>query len=1744
MFLKQAIISLSLTFFVWANSFSQVNLTQGLVAYYPFSGNANDASGNGINGFVSGVVLTTDAAGNANSAYLFDGTASYITLPFNSLYDFAPTDSFSIATWVQPDQNPVYAIAEALVVKSPYHLDYFQSMWNYGLYLVYNKVMSGWAANNIINGTTTLNNSQCWYHLAVTYKNGMWRLYVNGQLEAQDLTQTHFIIQDGANSTIAIGRKGRASGDYYKGKMDEVRIYNRNLNPQEVKALYDMYDAKPDFSFIQSICDPKRIIFQNETKNATFYNWDFGNNTVNNGTVVNVLAIYSSFNNYNVKLTVTNLSGCKDSITKNIPVTTQFTNGLIKQIDTTICKDSSLKLNVQDSGLAYCWSASNGTVNSGSANITVAPAVNTTYYYNTQVLGANLIVNGDFESGNTGFQTDYTYHPATAGGVQGIYHIANNPNVWLSAFSACSDHTPGAGNDKMMMIDGSIVVNAALWKQTINVQPNTNYIFSGWVQSIVAQNPAQLVFRINGNSVGSTLIANLASCAWKQFSIQWNSGNTSTASLSIVDNNLLAQGNDFAIDDISFSSVTIKTDSVNVDVTNCNASSVCKGVIELHGHDKVTPPTPIKKYFASTGFTWETWFNGSYYVNENTTIDTRSKLISALDLPQCQDIVLGFGWPQVAQKNTLCFVADGPNGCTDRDNTPCTYFPAGGFQPNTWYHVAAVRDYANNTSKLYVNGALVDSKINTHGPINPTLLPGFIFGSWLGVGSTDSGFAGKMDEIRIWDKPRTTAEIQTNYDKCLTGNETGLVAYYHSNEKTGSVLHDVSPNSNNAALSSTITLNKTLNAPITNPCILATTSSVSTTVCQGQSYWGHNTTGTFIDTFVNSLGCDSLRTLNLVVSPIKKDSINYTICQGQTYLGYSVAGIYRDTFHFTNSCDSIRTLNLSLTICTSPIASFTALDTVCVNSSVNIVNTSTGATTYNWNYCSPSLNTSVTGTNLGSLGGNFNSPVFMDYILEAGNYYGFVVSYYGSTITRLDFGNSLLNTPTSTFIGNPNGLLPTPNGAEDIKFIKQNGKWIAFIVGGSPTLSGSLPKLVKLDFGATITNTNPVVTDWGNIGNMEQPHQLHMWQESNIWYGLLFNAGTNTITRINFSNDFNNAPTAVNLGNIGNLNFPSNFIVINDNGVYRVFVTNTKGNSVSRLDFGNSLLNTPTGVNLGNISNILSFPRGIILKSDCDGIYGYLCNQTSNDIIKISMSSYTSSPTGVSLGNIGSLSNPVSFSKEFNIGNDIYCFIPNAESSNTITRIKFQGCTNSSIPNASSQIPPQISYNASGTYNINLTIDDGLATQSVFCKKIVVINSKRDSITHSICQGQTYVGHSVAGIYRDTFHTSNCDSIRTLNLTVLPAVVTTSDTIPASCGSVLYNGNVYSTNTLLTNTIKNYLGCDSVIQNHQIIVKQNIRDTIKVSICNGQSYLGIAVSGIYKIDSVRLSSGCDSITLLKLSVDKYIKDSVNVLVCYGDKYGSHQFTGIYYDTLKSLVSCDTIRAINLSVKPKLNPRLMDDVSICEKDSIVLNPGNFYSYLWNTNATSKTLTAKSVGTYWVQVADSFGCKARDTFNLISINPLPKDFLPNSLSVCDGEQYTLTGYNSYQWMTGETTPTISLTTLPIYSVKVTDINGCSGADSMKVNYVGNLNIQQINAFSPNGDGVNETFKPFSGSCITGYSMKIFDRWGQLLFETTNPNTGWNGKYKGSLLPTAVYYYIINYKNLIGVDNRKAGSITLLR
>lgn len=216
--------------------FSQVNLTTGLVAHYPLNGNANDISGNAINGTINNVSLTSDRTGAPNNAYYFSSINSFIELPYSNLYNFAPSGTFTISVWVLPDQGYSWP-AQAVVVKSPPNPNYLASQWNYGTYILNYKAMGGFGGNHVLNGTTTLTSTTCWYNIVQTYDNGKWNMYVNGVLESSDITQTRFILQDGF-SKIVFGKKGESDGDYYKGKMDDIRIYNRVVTSDEIAALF------------------------------------------------------------------------------------------------------------------------------------------------------------------------------------------------------------------------------------------------------------------------------------------------------------------------------------------------------------------------------------------------------------------------------------------------------------------------------------------------------------------------------------------------------------------------------------------------------------------------------------------------------------------------------------------------------------------------------------------------------------------------------------------------------------------------------------------------------------------------------------------------------------------------------------------------------------------------------------------------------------------------------------------------------------------------------------------------------------------------------------------------------------------------------------------------------------------------------------------------------------------------------------------------------------------------------------------------------------------------------------------------------------------------------------------------------------------------------------------------------------------------------------------------------------------
>ena len=164
--------------------------------------------------------------------------------------------------------------------------------------------------------------------------------------------------------------------------------------------------SKADFSYEQNPCDPLNITFKNETPGSTVIDWDFGNGANAPGND-NPTTQYPSFGSYDVTLTVINSNGINESITKSIVVDVQY-DSLIVTNNTTICVGSSIQLKAVNA-LNYCWTPSSTLSTTNIANPIATPVTTTTYYLNSSVTGNNLIVNGNFSSGNTGFTTGYSY---------------------------------------------------------------------------------------------------------------------------------------------------------------------------------------------------------------------------------------------------------------------------------------------------------------------------------------------------------------------------------------------------------------------------------------------------------------------------------------------------------------------------------------------------------------------------------------------------------------------------------------------------------------------------------------------------------------------------------------------------------------------------------------------------------------------------------------------------------------------------------------------------------------------------------------------------------------------------------------------------------------------------------------------------------------------------------------------------------------------------------------------------------------------------------------------------------------------------------------------------------------------------------------------------------------------------------------------------------------------------------------
>lgn len=428
-----------------------VNLQSGLVAWYPFCGNANDMSGNGNHGTVIGATLAPDRFGNANMAYYFDGMSNSIVIQNSPTLN---VDSITIVSFVRPDPG----LGEAIILAKSdstdatdysYHLNY-EANWagNQGF-------CGAWGDGNcsppssinasVVFAPSGLFSSNNWSMASMTVDNsGYSELYKDTTVVGSGSTFIPLVSCNSSQSTVRIGGVWwPGHPQRFKGHIDDVFIFNRPLSSAEIKQLYYLY-------------------YPGLTVNLN-YSWS-------NGSTTPSISVSPSTNTtYQLTVTTPNSSCTASAVVNIVPTPVSLSGPIIVNGNQTALYQAS----VNYPGVNYQWSVQGGTVASGQGTHLIQ--VN---WLNKSGTGkVKLIVCQDsFELIVRVDSTQYGNHCLKR-------YLPSNLQNGLNAFYPfCGDASDQSGNNNHGTPYGLTLVPDRFGNNA------SAYMFSGFLEHIVAHN--------------------------------------------------------------------------------------------------------------------------------------------------------------------------------------------------------------------------------------------------------------------------------------------------------------------------------------------------------------------------------------------------------------------------------------------------------------------------------------------------------------------------------------------------------------------------------------------------------------------------------------------------------------------------------------------------------------------------------------------------------------------------------------------------------------------------------------------------------------------------------------------------------------------------------------------------------------------------------------------------------------------------------------------------------------------------------------------------------------------------------------------------------------------------------------------------------------------------------------------------------------------------------------------------------
>ncbi|MBK8503060.1 MAG: gliding motility-associated C-terminal domain-containing protein [Saprospiraceae bacterium] len=980
---------------------------------------------------------------------------------------------------------------------------------------------------------------------------------------------------------------------------------------------------------------------------------------------------------------------------------------------------------------------------------------------------------------------------------------------------------------------------------------------------------------------------------------------------------------------------------------------------------------------------------------------------------------------------------------------------------------------------------------------------------------------------------------------------------------------------------STVTLNLSVETVLRDTTIA--------TICSGESYdfdgTTHTMTGNYNKNYLSVTGCDSIHTLLLTVVTTQRVNISQEICEGDTFflsdMAFTQTGIFIDTLVSAAGCDSIVTLNLRV----NAVKTTTINRQICTNES------------FNFN----GIDLDSTGIYYDTLATQDGCDSIITLNLQVNP------TYYREVAVMICVGQIYtFNGQTLNSTGQYTAALQTSKGCDS-------------------TIVLNLEVVDVLTTDLTVTICDGGLYDFfGSSISTAGPYS-HTLQSS---------AGCDSIIRLNLEVvDEIREDLAVTLCEGEVFAFAS--LVLDKSGVYLDTLASQAGcDSIVRLTLtvnptfnitinGQICLGTSYRFMEQDITNPGTYIDSLKTASGCDSIVtlNLAVDDIKKDTTQVSICAgesytfagqdYNTSGTyeqvvdGVGCDTLKVLVLTVldiittDLTRQICIGQTVAFDGQNLASTgtHTITFSSVLGCD--SVVTLNLEVVDAIHTNLDyffcqgdsviingKTYHTKGAFTDTLASiggcDSILHISIGQASVKFDTIEVSICEGSSYtfagVEYNQSITTTDTISTgSGCDSIVTLNLTVLP-VYEQDMTVTICTGSTfIFDGKDYSEPDTYQIIYQTSLGCDSII-NLTVVANDELITELVVQNCLGGAAFDfngrlITEPGIYR-DTLLSFTGCDSIVILDYQLHDVIETFETQTICTGD---SLLINGQYYrtdtivsDTSISVMGCDSIAYHQLIVVDNVSLQILD-AEICEGESVQLEvnmTGDGASPIAWTPSSGlscadclRPIAAPDVTTtYKVSTIGCLGTNI-ETEVTVAVIPLPILELSQEQSPNGGQQVTLSATtidpthiinwyddsgqllctdcpNLLQTINGEST---------FVAIAVNEL-GCEVEEQITVGLTeDDCEVGKIvasNAMTPNGDGSNDYFQVTNSGDAELTLIQVINRWGEIVFEGRNIEELWDGSMRGEPVNPGVYVYMLHGICLSGETFILAGNVTVIR